>query len=389
MADVPRTRIYLDHAATTWPKLQPAIEAAFEFLKNCGATAGRGTYRSSSIADRWLSDARFQIAKLIGAERAESIAMCSSGTHALNVALFGLARPGDHLLSTAMEHNSVLRPLAALERTQGIQVSHVPADASGVASIEAAASLVRPNTKMIIVGHASNVTGALQDLRPWAEFAQQHGAWLVVDASQSLGYVPIDVRALRIDVLASAGHKGLRALPGTGLLYVAPELQKQMQPILFGGTGRASESLSGGQEWPTNVEVGNLNIPGIISMAVAAAELLRDGTSWSAWRPPFERLVAGLNTINGLQLVGYPALFNAPRVPLVSLIVDAWDIHDLAAVLDTSFGIETRAGWHCAALIHEQLGSTTSGGTLRLSTGHTTTLEEIEITIAAFEKICG
>jgi selenocysteine lyase/cysteine desulfurase len=377
----------LDHAATTWPKNPRAVQAAFDFIRDCGATAGRGTYQSSAIAERWLTAARDNLAKLIGAASGHSIAMCTSGTHALNAALMGLLRPGDHLLTTDMEHNSVLRPIAALERTLGIQVSHAPSDSSAIADVKQAAAWLRPNTKLIVVGHASNVTGAVQSLEPWSALARQSGATLVVDASQTLGYLPIDVQAMGIDVLAAAGHKGLRALPGSGLLYVKPELQSQILPLMFGGTGRASEQLDGGQGWPSAIEVGNLNLPGAISMAVAAEDLLADASQWSMWQTAFDRLIEGLSTINGLHLVGYPGLLSAARVPLVSLLAEQWDVHDLAAVLDTSFGIETRAGWHCAALVHAALGSTDTGGTLRLSTGHTTTLEEVEITISAFHTI--
>lgn len=363
------------------------MQAAFDFIRDCGATAGRGTYQSSAVAERWLNSARVNLAKLIGAASGESIAMCTSGTHALNAALMGLLRPGDHLLTTEMEHNSVLRPIAALERSLGIQVSHAPSDSAAIADVAQAAELVRPNTKLIVVGHASNVTGAVQPLQPWSDLARRCGAVLVVDASQTLGYRPINVQAAGIDVLAAAGHKGLRALPGSGLLYVKPELQSQVLPLMFGGTGRASEQLDGGQGWPSAIEVGNLNLPGAISMAVAAAELVEDASHCSIWKTPFERLVQGLSSINGLHLVGYPNLLAAERVPLVSLLAEPWDVHDLAAVLDTSFGIETRAGWHCAALVHAALGSTDTGGTLRLSTGHTTTLEEVEITISAFHEI--
>ncbi len=363
------------------------MQAAFEFVRDCGATAGRGTYQSSAVAERWLNLARVNLAKLIGAASGESIAMCTSGTQALNAALVGLLRPGDHLLTTAMEHNSVLRPLAAMEHSLRIQVSHAPVNSMAIADVAHAAELVRPNTKLIVVGHASNVTGAVQPLQPWSDLARQCGAVFVVDASQTLGYLPIDVQAQGIDVLAAAGHKGLRALPGSGMLYVNRKLQPQIRPLMYGGTGRASEQLDGGQEWPSAIEVGNLNLPGVISMAVAASELLEDSTSWSIWQAPFERLVQGLGSINGLHLVGYPSLLSAERVPLVSLLTERWDVHDLAAVLDTSFGIETRAGWHCAALVHPALGSADSGGTLRLSTGHTTTLAEVEITISAFHEI--
>jgi cysteine desulfurase / selenocysteine lyase len=382
-------RIYLDHAATAWPKCEAASMAAFEFLRDCGATAGRGAYTSSQVAERWLEDARVRLAQLIGTTSSTSIAICNSGTHALNLGLQGILRTGEHVLTTGIEHNSVLRPLQALIRSRQIEVSHSPSDSAGVVDVRAARELVRPNTRLICVGHASNVTGAVQDLGAWRALASACNARLLVDASQTLGYIPIDVDNQGIDILAAAGHKGLRALPGTGFLYVASELSAGLQPTMFGGTGRASESIDETPTWPSSFEVGNLNMLGVVSMAVAAESLMSDSSGFSSWQSPFERLRQGLSEIPNVKVIADFPLEDFPRVPLMSLIVDGWDVHDLAAILDTSFGIETRAGWHCAALVHAPIGSKEACGTLRLSTGHTTSLDEVDFTIAAFKEILG
>lgn len=402
-------RVYLDNAATSWPKPPAVLEAAEKFMRECGATAGRGAYRSAFLAERWLTDARYQLAQLLGAADGHSIAMCSSGTHALNSALWGLLRPGDHVITSATEHNSLLRPLKQLETHHGIRLSVVPSDASGTLDLNAAAEAVCDETRWIAVGHASNVTGRILPLEPWRDLAQRAGAHLLVDASQTLGYIPIDVQASGIDVLAAAGHKGLRGLPGTGLLMVASPLQQQLRPMMFGGTGADSEQLQGGQMWPQSVEVGNLNLPAIVSLAVAAAELNAaqeglvggaTGAQYASWRAPFEQLVAGLKILPSVRLIGWPEVdgmsaqhdtsdLSAGRIPVVSLQADGWDVHDLANVLDSSFGIEVRAGWHCAALVHDALGTAASGGTLRLSPGASTTSAEIEWTLAAFREIFG
>lgn len=382
-------RIYLDNAATSWPKCSAAIEAAEEFIRHCGATAGRGTYQSALLADRHLEDARSVLARLIGAPTGQAIAMCNSGTHALNAALWGVLRAGDHVITTAVEHNSVLRPLKHLENEYGISVSVVPSDSRGIADTDLAQSLIRKETKLFAVGHASNVTGAVQDLTAWSQLATSCGATFLVDASQTLGYVPIDVSACPVDLVAAAGHKGLRALAGTGLLYVSSQLQGQFRPLLFGGTGRASEQIDGHPSWPQSVEVGNLNMPGVVSMAAAARRLVDAVDAWQTdWWGNFEQLVQGLRGMPAVRLVGIedPLIMSA-RVPVVSLQVDGWDVHDLAAVLDSSFGIEVRAGFHCAALVHRRIGSHQDGGTLRLSTGHGTCSEEVEYTLSAFREI--
>lgn len=385
-----RRRVYLDHAATSWPKCGAALEAAATFMRDCGATTGRGAYSSALDADRWLGRARRNLAQLIGADGGQTIAMCSSGTHALNAGLWGLLRSGDHVITTAMEHNSLLRPLQAMKQTFGIDFSVVAADRAGRVDALQAEKYLRAETKLLAVGHASNVTGAVNDLRPWSEVARRHGIALLVDVSQTVGYLPIDVNELGEVAVAAAGHKGLRGLPGTGFLYLAPSLQADFRPLLLGGTGRSSESIDATPEWPQSVEVGNLNMPGVISMAVAAEELQAESGWLDGWAPTFAKLVTGLATIPQVTLVGglsYDPI--GQSVPVVSVQVDGWDVHDLAAVLDTSFGIEARAGWHCAALVHNPVGTQTTGGTLRLSTGRSTTDEEIDYTLQAFREILG
>lgn len=384
-------RIYLDNAATAWPKCAAALDAAERFARDCGATSGRGAYKSAMLADRWLEDARSNLARLLGADDGRSVAICTSGTHALNAALWGVLNPGDHVITTGMDHNSLLRPLKNLETHFGVQVSIADSDGYGFADPRQAEIHVREHTRLLAVGHASNVTGKVQDIEGWSQLARSLGAKLLVDASQTVGYLPIDMQASRIDLLAAAGHKGLRALQGTGLLVASPEARQAFRPLMLGGTGHASESLEIRQAWPQCVEVGNLNMPGVVSLAIAAKELLENqDLQCKAWQSRFQQLVVGLSRIRGLSLVGYDDEEAVQaRIPVVSLQADGWNVHDLASVLDTSFGIEVRAGWHCAALVHDALGTSQSGGTLRLSPSVSTTAEEIEYTLAAFREILG
>lgn len=396
MARTQPERVYLDHAATSWPKSPQVIEAVLEYIQDCGATTGRGGYASALRADRWLQDARTHVSRLIGAKTASEIAICSSGTHALNAGLFGILKAGDHVITTEAEHNSVLRPLVQWQQQLGISFSVAEIDSQGRASAKSARSLIREETRLIALGHGSNVTGIVQDLQSWSDVALQAGAILLVDASQTLGYIPIDVGTTGIGILAAATHKGLGGLSGTGILYVQQSQQKPFSPLMLGGTGVASEQLDAPNTWPHCVEVGNLNMPGVVSIAVAAKHLIETPDLLHAWKRPFKRLLEGLLQIPQLQIVGFDSSsstsaseLGTERIPVVSVQVEGWDVHDLASILDTSFGIEVRAGWHCAALIHRPLGVSEAGGTLRLSVGHGTKSENVDYAVDALQQILG
>jgi selenocysteine lyase/cysteine desulfurase len=384
-------RVYLDNAATSWPKSETVLQAAEHFSRTCGATSGRGAYRSALQADRWVEEARSQLARLIGAASGLDIALCHSGTHALNAALYGVLSSGDHVITTGLDHNSLLRPLKQMELEGHIQLSIVESDIHGRASAQSAAAQVRSNTRLVAVGHASNVVGTVQELGPWRQLASACEALLMIDASQTLGYIPINVQQQGIDILAAAGHKGLRGLSGTGLLYIQAAARQRFRPLMLGGTGRHSEHLSVEPAWPTSVEVGNLNMPGIVSMAVAAQEVNSGpGLHLRCWLAVYQELVQQLNALQEVRVIGSQSHIDwQTRIPVVSIQPDHWDVHDLASVLDTSFGIEARAGYHCAALVHGPLGTATRGGTLRLSPGHSTTPEEIEYAVDALKQILG
>ena len=313
-AHVNSPRVYLDNAATTWPKSTAALAAAWDFMHGNGATAGRGAYASARSAEEWVARARAEIGRVLGPS-GSGVAFCHNGTHALNAALHGVLQPGQHVLTTALEHNSLLRPLKQLEAELGLSFDVIPVDQAGRAQLAAAEKLVRPDTSWLLLGHASNVTGAVNSLELWSEFAATHQLGFVLDASQTLGYLPVDVQLARVDLLAAAGHKGLRAMPGTGFLYVAPPWRDTFKPLLAGGTGNASESIQSSPPWPLSIEVGNLNLPGIVSLAVAASELPspdQAAATSPAWWAPYRDLALGLRELVGLQLLG----FNESELPL-------------------------------------------------------------------------
>ncbi len=221
----------------------------------------------------------------------------------------------------------------------------------------------------------------MQEIGALGQLARSRDVGFIVDASQTVGYLPIDVEAMAIDALAAAGHKGLRAWAGTGFLYVAKKFQEQVRPLMSGGTGTSSEVIDGRPDWPQNVEVGNLNLPGIVTMAVAA----READVSQSWRGVYKKLVAGLCEIPKLRVLSSPSIDTA--IPVVSIQVDGWDNHDLANVLDVNFGIEVRSGLHCAGLVHQYTNSQDTGGTLRLSLGHASTEADIARVLDALRTI--
>jgi len=380
-------RFYFDHAATGWPKPPGVLEAVIDYQQQCGAAAGRGGYRASQRAAQWVSQARAQIAGLIGAERPSEVALVGSGTQALNLALIGLLRPGDHVVTTAIEHNSLLRPLAWLEQHRQIGWSMVACDPQGRVDPTAVAEALRPETRMVAISHVSNVTGAIQPLADVGEQTRKHGCWLLVDAAQSAGYLPIDVRRLPVDLLAAPGHKGLGGLLGTGFLWASQNLQPQLQPLWLGGTGQVSHNIEGPFEWPAGVEAGNPNVPGCVSLTA--------GLQW--WTGPggqnaLEQLGRLTQELLELLLEHRWLTLHGPekadqRCGVFSVSSEAIPPAELSSLLETSFGIETRAGFHCAGRIHDLLGTALSGGTLRLSLGLTSRPEDLRQLRQALEQL--
>lgn len=377
-------RVYLDHAATSWPKPPGVVQAMVQYQEECGAAAGRGTYASASRANQIVLGVRRKLADVINANSPNDIALVHNGTAALNLALSGILKRGDHVVTTAIEHNSVLRPLAALRAEKGIEFSVVASDTMGAIDPDEITKAILPSTKLVVVSHASNVTGRVQLLEEIAAIVKRSSAWLLVDAAQTLGYLPIDVQSTGIDLLAAPGHKGACGMLGTGLLYTRPEIASQIANPWPGGTGTESERLEGPFEWPAGVESGNANLP-----ALAAWER---GLEWLMEKPIEERwsdAQAMTHRLRGIleksqlgTIIGHQPL--TANVPAISLAVSRLACSDLAAVLDSSFHIEVRSGMHCAALIHDFIGTRSLGGTLRFSLGHTSTTADLD----ALENAC-
>lgn len=383
-----RERIYLDNAATSWPKPEAVYAAVDRYQRELGAPAGRGVYSEALEVERRLAALRAALARLIGAADARQIIFTPNCTAALNLAIHGWLRPGDRVVTTAIEHNSVLRPLGQLEDDGAIEVERVGCGASGVVDpAEIARACGKSRTHLVVVSHASNVTGAIQPVAQIAEIAHRHDAAVLVDAAQTAGHLPIDVNALGADLLATAGHKGLLGPLGTGFLYIRPELERVVRSLVQGGTGTASFQDRQPESLPDKYESGNLNVPGLVGLLAGVEYVAGRGVDAIAAhsRELFGRLRAGLADAPGVRLFGPTSA--EQNVGVLSIALDDFDPQEAAALLDAAHRMQVRPGLHCAPLMHRALGTLETGGTLRLSIGALNTAEEIDIAIGAVREI--
>ena len=365
--------MYLDNAATTYPKPDSVYERVLHTMREVGGSPGRGGHRRSLEGGRLLFQAREAVADFFAISDSSRVLFTHNATEALNVALHGVLVPGDHVITTSMEHNSLLRPLNSLAAT-GVEVTIVPAAADGVVSVEDIRRALRPETRMIAVSHVSNVCGAIQPLAELAEVSRTAGTFFLVDGAQSAGYLPLDVARLGIDLLAVPGHKGLLGPAGTGFLYVAPSVS--LRPLLQGGTGTNSTELNQPLVMPDGFEAGTHNLPGIVGLQ-AGLDFIRS-RGITALHDHKQALLCqaqqALSRIPGVTIHG-PA-DPAERCAVLSFTVAGVDGSRLATELDQDYDIAVRAGLHCAPLAHGTLG-TFPAGTLRISPGWSTTGEDI------------
>jgi cysteine desulfurase family protein len=380
-------RIYLDNAATSWPKPEAVYRAVDEFQRNSGAPAGRGAYALAIDTQRRIAQCRGAIASLVGAGSPDRIVFGFNGTDVLNIALHGFLRPGDHVVTSVVEHNSVLRPLRWLKEYRDVSSTYVNCDSTGTIDADDVSKAIQSKTRLIALTHASNVTGAIQPIAEVGRLARERGIVLLVDAAQSLGHVPIDVEAMNIGMLAASGHKGLLGPLGTGVLYVAPHLESQIESFRQGGTGTNSEQDSQPDDLPHKLEAGNLNVPGFVGLAAGVAFVRERGIEQLGQheRELAAALYDGILEMDGITVYG-PRDPQA-RVGVVSISVSGIEPQEAAAMLDSTFGIQVRAGLHCAPLVHRAIGTENLGGTLRLSVGPFNTAEDIAAALEAVKQL--
>ena len=374
--------IYFDNAATTLRKPDCVIEAVTEAMGSMG-NSGRGVHDGALSAARIIYDTRAALARLFGAEGPERIAFTANSTQALNMAIKGLLSPGDHVITTALEHNSVLRPLYELE-DRGMELTILGADALGNICYEDFAKAVRSNTKAIVTTHGSNLTGNLLDLARIGSIAWAHGLTYIVDASQTAGVFDIDVRRMNIDILCFTGHKGLLGPQGTGGLYVREGIE--IRPLLSGGSGVQTYLRSHPPQMPTVLEAGTLNGHGIAGLGAAVKYLQETGldTIRQKEQALMRAFYEAVRQIPGITVYG--DFSSMDRCAIVSMNVRDYDSGEVSDALSESYGIATRPGAHCAPLMHRALG-TVDQGAVRFSFSHFNTEEEIKIAVSALQEL--
>jgi cysteine desulfurase/selenocysteine lyase len=375
--------IYLDNAATSWPKPPGVARAASNALAHAVGNPGRTSHQRAMDAALLVQECRENLAQLFGVANPLRICFTANTTDALNLAIKGAVSPGDHVICSSMEHNSVWRPLTAIQK-RGVEFSIAQADPLGVVDPASVERLIRPNTRLIVLIHASNVSGTIQPVAAIGRLARGHGIPMLLDAAQTAGSIPIDVQAMHIDLLAFPGHKGLLGPQGTGGLYVSERVD--LHPLKEGGTGSESNNPQQPACYPDRLESGTLNLPGIAGLNRSVRYVLRRGVEAIARHEArlTQRLLKGLANIEGVTVYG-PAL-EVDRAPVVSFNLRGMDPVYVAAELERRADIACRPGWHCAGLAHRTLG-TAETGTVRLSPGPFTRTADIEKALAAVAEV--
>jgi cysteine desulfurase family protein len=377
--------LYMDNAATSYPKPESVYVAIDHFNRHLGANPGRGSHHQTLQAGSVLLNARETLARLFNIDDAKHIAFTLNVTEALNTGLKGFLSPGDHVITTSMEHNAVVRPLTVMSRT-GVEWTAVQAESDGTLDAHKIKDAIRDNTRLICMLHASNLTGSIMPIGEVGRIARERGIVFMVDSSQTAGVLEVDVQKQNIDMLAFAGHKGLFGPQGTGGLYVRPGLE--IRPLKEDGTGSMSEFLDQPEFMPDHLESGTPNTPGIAGL-LAGVEFILDTGRDNIQKHENElisMLIEGMKGIDGVVLHG-PA-DSSKQVAVLAFNIKGVDCGDVSMRLDYEFGITTRSGLHCAPLAHQTLG-TLKMGSCRLSPGFFNTEADINRVLSAVHKIAG
>ena len=375
--------IYLDNGATSWPKPPEVYDAVANCFQTAGGSPSRGSHDMARRAGRLINDTRESLAHLFHVTDPCQIVFTLNATAAINMALFGLVKPGWRIVTTAVEHNAVARPLRQLEKV-GAQLKIVGCDREGKPKLKEMASAIASGAELVIVNHASNVTGVITPIEMIGSMARQAGAIFMVDAAQTAGSEKIDVQEMNIDLLAFTGHKSLLGPQGTGGLYINPDLT--IGPLCFGGTGSLSESDLQPRFLPDMLESGTPNTPGIAGLGAGVDFILQQGLDRisKAKQTMIKMLIDGISEIKGITIYGPPS--SERRSAVVTFTICGMDSGTVAYLLDRDYGIACRSGLHCAPWAHQVLGTTATGG-VRLTPGYFTTEKEILAAVAAVQSI--
>ena len=375
--------IYLDNAATTFPKPEAVYNAMMDCMKNYCANPGRAGHKLAMKAAREIYDTRENIAKLFNIDNPMNIVFTNNATDSLNLAIKGVVNKGDHIITTSMEHNSVIRPIKALEKV-GVENTIVQCDDQGFLNIDDLEKAIKPNTKLIVTTHASNVCGTLIDIKSISEIANKHNILYLIDASQTVGVYDIDLKDIKADMLAAPGHKGLLGPQGTGILYIREGLNIGI--LKEGGTGSRSEDLFQPDLLPDKYESGTHNTPGIVGLNEGVKFIFKEGIDKIKEHEEelCKYMLERLEEVPNIKIYG-PKDANK-RASVISINIGNMDSGEITFLLDSEYDIATRSGIHCAPLAHKTLG-TLEQGAVRFSIGYFNTKEEIDKAITALKQI--
>lgn len=376
--------IYLDNASTSFPKPTQVYEEIDKFLRNMCSNPGRSGHNMSVSSAKEVQKARETVGKFFNIQNPMQICFMKNATEAINTALWGLLKSDDHVITTSMEHNSVVRPLIAIEKSRAITISFAKCNQFGEVDIDNLIKLINSKTKLIISTLSSNVNGIIMPIREIANIAHQHDIIFMLDASQGAGSIPIDVQNIGIDILALPGHKGLMGPQGIGVLYINPKIK--INPLIQGGTGSDSINIYQPELMPDALESGTLNTPGIVGLSTALEYINSVGinTIREHKNNLIKKLTNGINEINEFKIYSKENIdYNSG---IVAFNFKDMDSTEFSYILDKKYTIASRSGLHCAPLAHRTLG-TVNTGIVRLSVGYFNTEEEIEFTIKALQHI--
>lgn len=375
--------IYLDNGATSFPKAPGVGEAMLDYVNNIGANVNRSTYEASSEAEMVLIECRERLCTLFGTEDITHAVFTPGMTAGLNMLLKGFLRPGDHVIVSSLEHNAMMRPIRQLE-AQGVEFSRIPADSCGITDPKDILPLIRPNTSLVAIMHASNVCGTLLPVKEISDICRERGLPVILDAAQTAGHYPVNMKELGLSALCVPGHKGLLGPQGIGALMLDEEFAKRVEPLISGGTGSASDSELLPPYMPDRFESGTLNIPGIFGLNAALGFILDKGVQ--AFRAHEEKLTERfIDGLEGLPLRLAGTKDISRRVGVISIDFTGRDNAEVAYELDKR-GIMTRCGLHCAPSAHKTLG-TFPQGTVRFSIGYANAECDVDAAISAIKEI--
>ena len=377
--------IYLDNASTTFPKAPNVASAMADYITNCGININRGSYSLAYDVEDTIYTTRQQLNTLFNGHDPSHVVFTQNVTMSLNMVIKGLLKAGDHVLVSSMEHNAVMRPLTQL-LDEGITFDTIPCDSTGSIQMDSIEPLIRPNTVALIINHASNVCGTIQPLESIGPICKAHNLQFIVDAAQTAGVIPIDVKACHIDALCFTGHKGLLGPQGIGGIILTKEMAQTLTPLIAGGTGSFSHLETMPTHMPDAFESGTLNLPGIIGLNEGLDYIESQGMEniHNHELVLTQSFLEGLQSIDGINIVGKQNIQD--RTAVVSITIDSMDPANIAYELESTYHIMTRVGLHCAPRAHQTLG-TYPEGTVRFSFGYANTHKDVESALSALHRI--